>query len=387
MTDTPTTSPQRTRRTRPPEYEFENDFIDPDEEYVPIRVDSPVGRRIVSGVVAVCLALAIVAGLGLVWAMRQLDPPGEQGAKVDKVTVPRGATLDSIATLLADKKVIASASVFGMYAKVRGVGGSWKAGDYVKFRENSSMNEATAVLAAGPVPPQSTALTIVPGTRLAEVLPAIARSFASITVDQLKATLDSGRITSKYLPAGSKNFEGLLAPDTYEFPKKATPELILQKLADQQTSVLDKLGYGRAEALAGRSAYELITMASLIEKEAGDPPDEKAKIARVINNRLDTNEILGIDAAVLYGLGRRNGGLTKEDLAVDTPYNTRIKQGLPPTPICMPGSDALAAAIQPAQGDWIYYVLVSKNPSTHLFTASASEFQAAKEKAQAEGVF
>ena len=387
MTDTPTTSQQPTRRPRPPEFEFENDFLDPGEEYVPIRVNSPVGRRIVSGVVAVFLALAIVAGLGVVWAMRQLDPPGEQGAKVDKVTVPRGATLDSIATLLAAKKVISSAPVFGLYAKVRGVGGAWKAGDYVKFRENSSMNEATAVLAAGPVPPQSTALTIVPGTRLAEVLPVIARSFPSITVDQLKATLDSGRITSKYLPPDSKNFEGLMAPDTYEFPKKASPELILQKLVDQQTSVMDKLGYGRAEALAGRSAYDLITMASLIEKEAGDPPDEKAKIARVINNRLDTNEILGIDAAVLYGLGRRNGGLTKEDLAVDTPYNTRIKQGLPPTPICMPGSEALAAAIQPAQGDWIYYVLISKNPSTHLFTASASEFQAAKAKAQAEGVF
>ena len=387
MTDTPTTSQQPTRRPRPPEFEFENDFLDPGEEYVPIRVNSPVGRRIVSGVVAVVLALAIVAGLGVVWAMRQLDPPGEQGAKVDKVTVPRGATLDSIATLLAAKKVISSAPVFGLYAKVRGVGGAWTAGDSVKVRETSSMNEATAVLAAGPVPPQSTALTIVPGTRLAEVLPVIARSFPSITVDQLKATLDSGRITSKYLPPDSKNFEGLMAPDTYEFPKKASPELILQKLVDQQTSVMDKLGYGRAEALAGRSAYDLITMASLIEKEAGDPPDEKAKIARVINNRLDTNEILGIDAAVLYGLGRRNGGLTKEDLAVDTPYNTRIKQGLPPTPICMPGSEALAAAIQPAQGDWIYYVLISKNPSTHLFTASASEFQAAKAKAQAEGVF
>ena len=385
MTDTPTHPDE----AAPPadEFEFENDFLEPGEEYVPIRVESATGRRVVSGVVAVFLALSIVAGLGVVWAMRQLDPPGEQGPKVVKVVVPRGSTLDDIANLLASKKIITSATVFGYYAKIRGVGGSWKAGEYVKFQENSTMSEAAAVLAAGPVPLQSTALTVVPGTRLVDVLANISRTFPGISVKQLEASLASGQVTSKYLPKDSKNFEGLLAPDTYEFSKKSSPELILQTLAKQQEKVLDKLGYDKAEALSGRTAYELITMASLIEKEAGDPPEEKPKIARVINNRLDTKEILGIDAAILYGLGRRNGGLTKEDLAVDTPYNTRLHTGLPPTPISMPGADALAAAIQPAAGNWIYYVLVSKNPSTHLFTASASEFNAAKAKAQADGVF
>ena len=390
MTETPTPSSgpdaPRPRGRRQPVYEFENDYLDPDENYVPIRVDSPVGRRVVSGVVSVVLALSIVAGLVVVWSMRQLDPPGDTGPAIALVVIPRGATLSSIARILEKQRVISSASVFNWYAKIRGVG-SVRAGDYVKFRENMSMSEAASVLKLGPVPPQSTALTVVPGLRLADVLPQITKAFPAISVDALKAELASGAVASKYLPANSKNYEGLLAPDTYEFPKKATAHLILQTLASQQVKVLDKLGYGRAEALAGRSAYDLITIASLIEKEAGDPPEEKPKIARVINNRLDSNTGLFIDASVLYGLDRRNGGLTKDDLAKDTPYNNRLHTGLPPTPISMPGAASLAAAIQPAEGDWVYYVLISKNPSAHFFTSSFAEFNAKKAESQAKGIF
>jgi len=385
-TPTPPSGSGGQRRRRQPVYEFENDYLDPDENYVPIRVESAAGRRVVSAAVAVFLALAIVAGLGVVWSMRQLDPPGEAGAVVSKVVIPRGATLDSIAQLLEKKKIIASSSVFTWYAKIRGVG-SFRAGDYVKFQENMSMSEAATVLKGGPLPVQSTVLTIAPGLRLVDALSQITKAFPGVTVDQLKAELDGGTVTSKYLPPGTKNYEGLLAPDTYQFAKKSTPHQILQVLADQQTKVLDKLGYGRAEALSGRSAYDLIKIASLAEKEAGDPPEEKGKIARVINNRLDTDQGLFIDASLLYGLDRRNGGLTKDDLAQDTPYNNRLHKGLPPTPISLPGSDSLAAAIQPPDGDWIYYVLVSKNPSAHFFTASQSEFNAKKAEAQAKGIF
>jgi len=385
---TDTTAPPRPKRRRnEPIYEFENDFVDPDEEFVPIRVESPVGRRVVNAVVATFVALACVAGFSMVWAMRQMDPPGEQGGQVAAIEVPRGATLDSISLLLESKAVIASADVFGWYAKIRGVGGAWKAGTYVNFRENSTMSQAASVLADGPVPPQSTAVTVIPGARLVDSLESIAKAFPALTVETLAAALASGQVTSKYLLAGQTNWEGLLAPDTYQFAKDSSAVTVLQKLADQQAEVLDGLGYGRAEALSGRTAYELLTIASLVEKEAGDPEEEKPRIARVIENRLDRGDPLGIDAAILYGLNRRNGGLTADDLAQDTPYENRRRVGLPPTPIALPGQAALRAAIQPAAGDWQWYVLVTKNPSTHLFTSDYNEFLKAKDRAQAEGIF
>jgi UPF0755 protein len=128
-------------------------------------------------------------------------------------------------------------------------------------------------------------------------------------------------------------------------------------------------------------------MASLAERETGAPADERGKIVRVIQNRLDAGSPLGIDASVLYGLGRTSGGLTKTDLAADTPYNTRIHKGLPPTPIATPSKASLQAAIDPPDGPWTYYVLVQNDPPTHLFTDSAKEFQKAKEDAKARGVF
>ncbi len=394
MSSPPSSDPRR-RPARPePVYEFEDAYLDPDEEFVPIRLQSPVARRVLYGVITVAMALAIVAGFSLVWAMRQIDPPGEQGEQVASVEVPRGASLDTIAGILEDEDIITSASVFGWYAKIRGVGGEWKAGIYDQFRKNSSMSEASEVLAAGPVPPDDLSLQIPPGLRLVDALGRIADTFPGVTVESLTATLASGSITSKYLPPQAANepniyrrWEGLLAPDTYRFAKDASAQLILQTLADQQADVLDELGYGRAEALSGRSAYDLVIIASLIEREAGDPEEEKPKIARVINNRLDTGEILGIDATILYGLDKRAGDITKTDLETPGPYNSRKNPGLPPTPIALPSQASLKAAIAPAQGDWIYYVLVSRSPATHFFTASENEFINAKNKAQAEGVF
>ncbi|MCB1010073.1 MAG: endolytic transglycosylase MltG, partial [Microthrixaceae bacterium] len=162
---------------------------------------------------------------------------------------------------------------------------------------------------------------------------------------------------------------------------------ILQTLSDEMSSNLDELGYERAETLRGFSAYDVLKVASLAERETGQPEEERGQIARVIYNRLDEGEPLGIDASILYGLGRDSGELTKSDLEADTPYNTRVNAGLPPTPIGLPSMAALSAAIDPPEGDWRYYVLVSNEPPSHLFTDSYSEFQRAKAQAQADGVF
>lgn len=343
-------------------------------------------RRLVAVGGAVLMVLAILIGGLLVWASRQVDPGGEPGELVASVVVPSGSSTESIAGILADEGVITSARMFRYYVGWQGAG-PWNAGEYVDFRTNMSFDEAIEVLDEGPVPPQANIVRVTEGRRLVDALAQIAEQVPALTVEELQATLDSGAVTSAYKPPEVASWEGLLFPDTYEFEPDVTAQEVLQTMASKMDEVLDGLGYDKAETLQGRTAYELITIASLIEKETGAPPEERGKISRVISNRLDDGETLGIDATVLYGLGRTSGELTASDLETETPYNTRLVRGLPPTPIALPGAASLAAAIDPPEGDWRFYVLTSNDPPAHFFTDDYDEFLEAKSDAQARGVF
>lgn len=360
--------------------------VRPGEEYVPVTPPGRGGRRLVA-VTAIVVALVGVALLvAVLWIGRQVDPSGPQGDLVGDVVIEPGTSRDGIASVLADRGVISNARIFALQAQLTG-GGPWEAGRYVNFRSNSSFEEAAAVLDEGPVPPDARVVRIPEGTNAAGILEIIEESVPGVTASDLLTALASGEVTSRYKPADVSNWEGFLFPDTYEFAVDATPVEILQTLVDRNDEVLDSLDYDRAEALQGRSAYDLVTVASLIERETGQPPEERGQIARVIFNRLDADEILGIDASNLYGLGRTSGELTASDLAVDSPYNLRLNRGLPPTPIASPGKASLEAAIRAPVGDWMYYVLVSNDPPTHFFTSSAEEFERVAQDSRERGVF
>ena len=356
------------------------------DEYVVLPAPSGGGRNLIAIGAISLLVLGIMLGSLLLWASRKINPSGEQGEVIASLVVPSGATTASIAGLLAENGVVSDARMFRYYTGWKNAG-PWNAGEYVEFRASSSFDQAIEVLDAGPVPIQAKVVRVTEGTRLKDALITIADQMGTITAEQLQETLDSGKILSAYKPEDVTSWEGLLFPDTYEFEETATPQVILQTMATQMEKVLDGLGYDKAQALQGRSSYELITIASLIEKETGSPVEERGKISRVISNRLDDSETLGIDASVLYGLDRASGSLSKSDLASNTPYNTRKVKGLPPTPIALPGKASLEAAIDPPAGTWRYYVLTSNDPPEHLFTDSYNEFLRAKDDAQARGVF
>jgi UPF0755 protein len=356
------------------------------DEYVVIPRRARGGRRLLAVVGIVAAGFGIVVLVGVFWATRQIDPSGGQGALVEQLVVPPGSSTDSISTLLADKGIISNAQMFRWYTSWKSAG-PWEAGKYVKFHRSSSFDEAISVLDAGPVPLGANTVRIPEGKRLVDALGIIAKAMPKVTVGELVLALQSGQVTSKYKPPEVNNWEGFLFPDTYEFADDATPVEILQTMATKMDKVLDELGYDKAEALQGRSAYDLVTVASLIEKEVASVPSDLPKAARVIYNRLDAKEPLGIDAAIFYGLGRAGGELSKDDLAKETPYNTRLVVGLPPTPICLPSRASLAAAIQPAQGDWKYYLQTELTPPKFFFTDSYAEFQKAKADAKARGVF
>jgi UPF0755 protein len=360
--------------------------MDPDEDYVVLPPPTRGGRRLLAVAALVLAGLGLVLGGAVFWASRQITPSGGQGDLIDEVVIPAGSSTEAISEILADEGVISNPRVFRWYTGWKGAG-PWDAGRYLEFRTNSSYDQAIAVLDEGPAPPTARTVQVPEGKTVAQTLTIISESMPGVTNEQLLTALGSGQVTSRYKPADVKNWEGFLFPDTYQFEESTPPAEILQTMSDRTDDVLDELGYDKAEALQGRSAYELVTIASLIERETGQPPEERGKIARVIFNRLEADETLGIDASNLYGLGRTSGELTKADLEVDSPYNLRTSQGLPPTPIANPGRASLQAAIEPTPGDWRYYVLTTNDPPTHLFTDSFEEFEDAVADARARGVF
>jgi UPF0755 protein len=203
------------------------------------------------------------------------------------------------------------------------------------------------------------------------------------------AALDHALATvrSKYEPTGSNNLEGLLFPATYQvlLADRANPTKLVRQMVTAFDAQADSIGLGTAAAQLGYTPYQVLTVASMVEEEAKLPGD-RGKVARVIYNRLTSGTTLGIDATVEYALQQRTASLTQSQLETDSPFNTRVHTGLPPTPIGSPGRASLLAALHPTPGNWTYFVVVDRNGG-EFFTNSYSDFQAASDRARAAGIF
>ncbi len=214
-------------------------------------------------------------------------------------------------------------------------------------------------------------LTIPEGYRLTQIAE---RVHEELGIDQGRfMTLALGKDWSldPYLPAG-KGTEGFLFPETYRFSKTDTTAAdVIQRLLDQFGTEAEGLDWGKAKSL-GVSDYEIVVIASMIEREAAVASD-RAKIAAVIYNRLADGMPLGIDATIGYIDPDPSNGLTASDFAIDSPYNTRLRTGLPPTPIASPGIASLHAALAPADVPYLYYVLCGDN-GAHRFSVSYKRF-------------
>ena len=334
----------------------------------------PDRRRRWPIVLALVLVLGVMAtGLGAVWLQRRIDPPGDPGRQVS-IDVPRGATTSDVAELLADQDVVSDARIFRYYLRVRG-GGPFQAGSY-RLRQNSSMGDARAALEEGPRL-AFTDVTVPEGRWVSDVAE-IVGEVPGFDPAVFTAETESGVVRSLYQPQEPRPgtmqaLEGLLFPDTYRVDENEDEQAVLARMVSTLDQVATELGYGDAAARVGREPYEVLIVASLIEAEAKVDGD-RGKISRVIYNRLEQNIRLGIDATVYYALQRRGGSLTRSDLQVDSPYNTRANFGLPPSPIGLPGRASLEAAINPEPGPWIYYVLADE-AGNHAFSETDDQFQ------------
>jgi UPF0755 protein len=197
-----------------------------------------------------------------------------------------------------------------------------------------------------------------------------------LTEEQVTKALNNKALMMKLSLPGS--FEGFLYPETYKVTYPDSAEAIIERMVKESAKKFTVDLDARAREL-GFTFPQILTLASIIEKETGDP-SERATISAVFHNRLRTGIPLQSDPTVIYGIPDFNGNITKEDLKTDTPYNTYIHAGLPPTPICNPGLEAVKAALNPDGSEYLFFV--AKGDGTHFFSKTYKEHKAAVEEYQ-----
>lgn len=295
-----------------------------------------------------------------------------------RVEVVKGDTLSAVAGKLEAAGVIGSATLFKVEARMDGHGGTTiKTGRYT-FQPGADTDAILAKLTAGEAVP-TVSVTVPEGMTLSETAQTVAQS-TEVPADEFQAAARRTDYGYAFLEDGEiQTTEGYLFPRRYDFEKGVTAPQIVDRMLDQyflETGGLDLAGAKRRLDL---TEHELVTVASLIEKESANA-GERPVIASVIYNRIHRDMPLQIDATIQYALERPKEKLSYADLQVDSPYNTYENAGLPPGPICSPSLQSLRAALEPAETDHLYYVLKA-NGREHFFTNDYDEFLRAKEAA------
>jgi UPF0755 protein len=321
--------------------------------------------------VAVTLVIAAIVSV-LAWA----NWPIHLHHGVIEVTIPPKTSMQGIARMVSDSGAPIPALLFDVLARADGRATHIQAGTYA-IEEGLTPLSVLARMERGEV--VQIELVIPEGWTFHQMRAAVA---SDTDLQQTVATLDDATLMHR-LGATESSPEGLFFPDTYRFAR-GTPDIEIYRRAYLAMAKHLRDGWAqRAPDLPLDSPYQALILASIIEKETGRAED-RALISAVFNNRLRKHMLLQTDPSVIYGLGTQyDGSLHKADLTSDTPYNTYVREGLPPTPIALPGQAALTAALNPAASDLLYFV--SRGDGTSQFSASLDEHNRAVGKYQKSG--
>lgn len=295
------------------------------------------------------------------------------------IIVKEGENFSEIVDKLVKKDVIKSAISLKIAAENKKIDTKIQPGEYV-FKTNSSIDEVVEVFKKGPKREYVT-VTIPEGFSVKEITTRFGKKTTIREELFLDIALNNAREYKKKYSFLKDNptdsLEGYLFPKTYTFEKPVEENDIVDSLLSQLGKEIKNINFNKIKA-KGYNLHQILTIASLIEKEA-KVPEERPIIASVIYNRIEKGMFLQIDATIQYALGKTKTKLTHEDLEISSPYNTYQNKGLPPGPICNPGLKSIEAAANPADTDYLYYVL-SDRKGHHTFTSSYREFLKAKEK-------
>ena len=312
--------------------------------------------------IALGLMLGIPFSLGLLLFFSV--PPSRPENVVEIITIPSGTNLNHVAQLLQARGVISSHLLFILLARWRAVDTQIKPGEY-QLSHRMLPHEVLNKLIRGEQIRYS--ITSPEGLTLAQIACLFQKMKLADKNKFTQLATDPTFIAS--LGMDEKSLEGYLFPDTYKFFRGIGEKNIIRRMVQRFNKIYNGQFRRRAEELH-LSRKEVITLASIVEKETADPK-ERPLISAVLYNRLKKNMRLQCDPTVIYGLEHFNGDLTRQGLETYTPYNTYLVNGLPPTPIGNPGKDSIQAALYPANVDYLYFV--SKNDGTHCFSTTLPE--------------
>lgn len=359
-----------------------------------------------NGLTLLIVALVVLGGV-IAWGQRQFVAPGPLAEGIC-LRVERGASVAAVSDALAAQGAIGYSAIFRLGADYTGKAGALKFGSYL-VAPGASMAEILDIVTRGGQSTCGAEVNFRIGVASAETVlreldPATGRyveqaSFPSDTTEvpqqytavrgrddlRFRVTLAEGVTSWQVVAAlraaeflsgeiGGVPAEGSLAPDSYEVRAGGERAALLAEMAARQVRILEDLWAARAEGLPYETPGEALVMASIVEKETG-VADERALVASVFVNRLRAGMRLQTDPSVIYGVTRGQGvlgrGLRESELRSQTPWNTYVIGGLPPTPIANPGRDAIAAALDPAESDFLYFV--ADGSGGHAFAETLAE--------------
>lgn len=329
------------------------------------------GLKRLVGAAILLLAFVVIGFFG--WLYHFANSPLALPSDPFPLTLKHGTSLRGVAQQLTDAGLLREPWSFTLLVRLHGKARSVQAGSY-ELPAGTTPLKLYQMITRGDFTQYY--VRLIDGWTFRQVRQALDNSPA-LKHDSLG--LSEAEIRSR-LKINANSMEGLLLPDTYNFAAGTSDFEIMERAHSAMQQQLDTLWKARAPNLPFKTPYEALILASIVEKESA-VPDERTRIAAVFINRLRAKMRLQTDPAVIYGLGERfDGNLRKADLQSDTPFNTYMRDGLPPTPIAMPGIGALRATLNPAITRELYFV--SRGDGTHHFSESLEEHNLAVERYQ-----
>lgn len=299
------------------------------------------------------------------------------------VTIPEGASTADIAAILKENKLIKNSFSFRLSSKLDGYDGTYQQGTYA-IDKGLNQTQIMELLQTGVVF-DDVKLTIPEGYTMQQIAEK-AEEVGVCTAAEFIEECNTGSFDFEFvknLPEREFKLEGYLFPDTYYIKEETTAHELIQVML-KRFGQMYTTEYQDAVAASGNTLDEMVTIASVIEKEI-KLDEERPRAAGVIYNRLKEGMPLQVDATVLYAMGIVKEDITTVDLQVDSPYNTYKVKGLPLGPISNPGELAFKAALYPEENSYLYYVVEAKGQNNHIFCETYEEFLKAKEHYKASG--
>ena len=349
-------------------------ILDPETKPSPAKEIMHQGKGCLAVIVA---AAVLIVGGYLVWdkantfvtSLKETpDYPGPGSGKIT-VTIPAGASLDMIGGILVDEDVIKSTKAWGQAVDSEERATSVQAGSYLMKKQMTAIDALRLLINPGGSRVRSR-FTVPEGLRLSEQLNVLAKG-TKVKKSAYQASLRKPKKLG--LPKYAKNRpEGLLFPDTYELTAEATATSTLKQMVSQYKAVTRDIGFEASARKIKQKPYDVLIVASIIEKEVNQE-QYRAKVARVLYNRLAKDRKLELDSTVAYAEKLKTNTTTPKDRRSRSRYNTYRYEGLPPGPISAPGKAALQAAAQPDKGKWLYFVTVNFDTGETKFSKTQAE--------------